>query len=193
MTPRVGPKAAALAALAIAVAGNAAVSAHDGPPFPIVSRRTIGPYEISVWTDPDASDDGSAGGRFWVIVEPADGAGSLPPDTRATVTVRPLDRPGPEQSGRAEPEGAALSPQFVALPLDHEGPFAVGVSIAGPLGAAEISADVEATYDLRPPAIMLAVYLLPFLLAGGLWLKLLLRRRCHRIGPAPGVGARADR
>jgi hypothetical protein len=35
---------------------------------------------------------------------------------------------------------------------------------------------VDATYDLRPPPFMLVVYAVPFLLAGLLWMKLLLRR-----------------
>jgi hypothetical protein len=177
---------------ALAVVAGGGVGAHDGPPFPIVSQRTVGPYEVSVWTDPDATDDGSAGGQFWVIVEPAGGSRQLPPDTRATVSVRPLDRSGPRRSGRAEPDGGLLSRQFVALPLDHEGPFAVDVSIAGPLGTADLMADVEATYDLRPAPILLAVYFVPFLLAGALWSTLLIRRRRHRGDAARGRETELD-
>ncbi len=47
----------------------------------------------------------------------------------------------------------------------------------GSRGEAVVDADVEATYDLRPPPIMLLIYMLPFLLIGLLWLKLLLTRR----------------
>jgi hypothetical protein len=154
-------------------------SAHAGPPFPIVSSRTAGPYDVSVWTDPDSTDDGSAGGQFWVTVRPSSGA-ALPADTRVTVAIRPLARPGPANSGSAEPAATDASQRFVALVMDHEGRFEVRVTIDGPLGAAEVDAEVDATYDLRPPPAMIAVYLFPFVLAGFLWIKLLLKRKARR-------------
>jgi hypothetical protein len=36
---------------------------------------------------------------------------------------------------------------------------------------------VDATYDQRPPAYLLVVYVMPFVLVGLLWGRLLLRRR----------------
>jgi hypothetical protein len=151
--------------------------AHDGPPFPIVADRVAGNYRVSVWTDPDATDDGSAGGQFWVILEAtADGA-PVPAGTRVTVAVSPLDRAGPAMTAPASPTQEDPARQFGAVVLDHEGRFRVHVTLDGPLGPAAIESEVEATYDLRPPPIMLAVYALPFLMVGFLWLKLLLRRR----------------
>jgi hypothetical protein len=64
--------------------------------------------------------------------------------------------------------------------MDHEGPFAVRVTIDGPLGSATVEAQADATYDLRPPPYMLVWYLLPFLVAGLLWTKLLIRRNRRR-------------
>jgi hypothetical protein len=154
----------------------AAVQAHSGPPFPIVSNRTSGPYTISVWTDPDSTDDGSAGGQFWVTVRPT-GAATLPVDTRIGVTLTPLDRPGQPATVSAEPVAGDPSQRFAALVMDHEGRFRARVTIAGPLGAAEVEADVDATYDTRPPPAMIALYLVPFVLVGFLWVKLLWRRR----------------
>jgi hypothetical protein len=61
--------------------------------------------------------------------------------------------------------------------MDHAGRFAVEVTIDGPAGPASVTAEVDATYDLRPPPIMLAVYALPFVLAGLLWIRLLVKRR----------------
>ena len=52
----------------------------------------------------------------------------------------------------------------------------VGGTIEGPLGPATVD-DVDATYDLRPPAGMIVVYLIPFVGIGFLWVKLLLKRR----------------
>ena len=69
MRRRAGVGTATLAAVLLLAASLA--EAHDGPPFPIVSDHVAGPYRISVWTDPDATDDGSPGGQFWVIVEAA--------------------------------------------------------------------------------------------------------------------------
>lgn len=163
----------ACAALLLA---SVSLTAHSGPPYPIVSDRVSGPYSISIWTDPDATDDGTAGGQFWVVVETAQGD-EVPPSTRAVVSVRPLDRAEPARKMQAEPVRGDTGNQFAALNMDHEGPFAVGVTVEGPLGRAAIESRADATYDLRPPPYMLAWYLLPFVLAGLLWAKLLMRRR----------------
>jgi hypothetical protein len=56
----------------------------------------------------------------------------------------------------------------------------VHLTVAGPLGTAEILSAVDATYDLRPAPALLLVYLLPFVALGGLWAKVLLRRRRRR-------------
>jgi hypothetical protein len=165
--------------IAVMMAG-AAVEAHSGPPFPIVSNRITAAYAISVWTDPDTTDDGSAAGKFWVTIDAARQGVALAPDTRVSVSIWPTDREGPVRKGVAEPLGHNASSRFVALVMDHEGPYAVQVMVEGPLGLAEVDAAVDATYDLRPRPIMLALALMPFLLVGFLWLKLLLRRRRRR-------------
>ena len=151
--------------------------AHSGPPFPIVSDRAAGPYLVSIWTDPDTTDDGSPGGQFWVRLERPAGAGAIPPQTRATVAIRPVNRPGPERAQPAAPVRGDVTDQFVALVMDHEGRFAVHVTIHGPLGSAAVDAQVDATYDLRPAPVLILLYLIPFLLVGLLWGRLLVRRR----------------
>jgi hypothetical protein len=171
--------AGVLAAGVLVMEAGPIVRAHSGPPFPIVSNRIAGPYKISLWTDPDATDDGSAAGKFWVVMDPVRGGAVPGLDTRVTVSIRPLDRQGPVRTGTAEPVGHEASRRFVALLMDHEGRYAVRTAIEGPLGPAGVDAEVDATYDVRPRPFMLALALMPFLLAGFLWLKLLLRRR-HR-------------
>ena len=157
------------------------VVAHSGPPYPVVSRHAAGAYVISVWTDPDATDDGTPGGQFWVVIEPGQTGPALPADTRVRVAIRPLDR-----GGRASAPTLAtlvdgrVSRQFVALPMDHEGPYGVTVSVDGTAGAAAVEARVEATYDLRPPMGLMVVYALPFAAVGFLWTRLLWRRRRAR-------------
>lgn len=158
----------------------ASVAAHEGPPFPIVSDHRVGAYVLSVWTDPDTTDDGSPGGQFWIMLAPGDREIPLPVTTTATVVVRPIGRPGPDLSAAAAPVRGRPGHQFAAVVMDHEGRFAVTVRVAGPLGAAEVAAEVDATYDRRPPPYLLAVYLAPFALVGLLWGRLLMRRRGAR-------------
>jgi len=166
-----------LASVVVAVLSSASLSAHTGPPFPIVSNKIEGAYEVSVWTDPDSTDDGSAAGRFWVTVRPGGGKSPLPSATRVTVSLVPVDRPGETRAGAAEPIADDPAHRYVALVMDHEGRFRVRVAIEGPLGTAATDAEVDATYDLRPAPYLIAVYMVPFLLIGFLWIKLMLRRR----------------
>jgi hypothetical protein len=171
------------AAVAVWLAMNAwttIVSAHAGPPYPIVSDRVAGAYVVSIWSDPDSTSDGVAAGRFWVVLSRTSGDGVVPGETRATVSVRPLDRPGPHRTGRAEAVDGNVGRQFVALLLDHEGPFAVHVRVDGSLGSAEVEGTFEATDDLRPSPLMVAVYALPFVALGLLWMKVLRQRRQHQ-------------
>lgn len=150
--------------------------AHDGPPFPILSDRVAGPYVVSIWTDPDTTDDGSTGGQFWVRLHLAAKAGAVPPETRASVAIKPADRVGPERRASASPVRGDVTNQFAAVVMDHEGRFAVHVAIDGPLGPAAVNAVVDATYNLRPPRSMVLLYLAPFLIIGLLWGRLLIRR-----------------
>ena len=169
-----------IAALAV-LAAQALAHAHAGPPFPIVTDAVRGPYTISIWTDPDATDNGALGGQFWIVINPSGTSPSLPADTRAVVTVEPMSNTSQAHtvtmSARTEPVRGDITNQFGAVLMDHEGPYAVHVEVTGPLGRAIVDSMVDATYDLRPPPYMLAWYLAPFLLVGFLWTRLLLRRR----------------
>jgi hypothetical protein len=166
----------ALAATFVALFADG-VHAHSGPPFPILSDHVTGPYRVSIWTDPDATDDGTLGGQFWVMLERAETGDAVPGTTRARVFLTAIDRQAPEQSAATEPVNGDVGNQFAALLMDHEGPFAVRVDIDGPLGTAEVTARADATYDLRPAPYMLVWYLAPFLLVAVLWTRLLLKRR----------------
>lgn len=152
-------------------------SAHDGPPYPIVSNQLLGRYRISVWTDPDTTDDGSAGGQFWVMIDPAREGDAVPSDVHAVVTIRPLDRSGASLMARTTFVNRDPSRQFATVVMDHEGRFAVHVDVESASGRVSVDSEVQATYDLRPSRFMLVIYLLPFLLAGFLWTTLLVRRR----------------
>jgi len=166
------------------IATSTIVRAHSGPPFPIVTDAMRGPYTISIWTDPDATDNGTPGGQFWIVIASSSTGAMLPADTRATVSVRPSAPPSPSQAAvkvtRTEPVRGDVTNQFGAVLMDHEGPYEVRVDVDGPLGRATIDSRVDATYDLRPAPYMIAWYLFPFVLVGFLWTRLLLRRRTLR-------------
>ena len=156
---------------------EAAAGAHDGPPFPILSNHITGAYSVSIWTDPDTTDDQSAGGQFWIRLHLARGGGDVPAETRATVTIKPVDRTGAERTASAAAVRDDVTNQFAAVVMDHEGRFAVHVAVDGPLGPGAAEAFVDATYSLRPARWLLILYLAPFVLVGLLWGRLLLRRR----------------
>jgi hypothetical protein len=121
---------------------------------------------VSIWTDPDTTDNGTPGGQFWIELEPADGRTAIPAATQATVAIRPLDRAGPARESRADSREGNVTRQFVALLMDHEGPFGVHLTIDGPLGRAVVDSQVDATYDLRPAPWLIALYLFPFAAIG---------------------------
>jgi hypothetical protein len=176
---------AVLTTMTMVALTGARPAAHSGPPFPIVSDRVAGAYQVSIWTDPDATDDRSAAGKFWVTLQPADPARrgrTIPAGTRVEVVIKPLDRNDGEVSARAEPINGETARQFAAVVMDHEGPFGVRVTVDGPLGRAEVQVSTDATYDLRPRPILIVIFVLPFVLVGFVWGKLLVKRRMLRSG-----------
>jgi hypothetical protein len=143
--------------------------AHEGPPFPILSERRVGPYVASVWTDPDIGT-----GTFFVVFEeqrPVAG-------TRVRLGVQPLSVQRAEAVYEAEAQPVRSGARyFAAIPLDRGGLWRVRLLLDGPGGGGTLSADVEATPDGTIGPIGLVVYTLPFLAVGFLWLKAVLRRR----------------
>ena len=169
----------------ILAAFSAGVGGHSGPPYPIVSDQAAGPYLISIWTDPDTTDDGSPGGQFWIRIHLA-GGGEPPPETHATVSISAVNRLESARTGSASPVRGDITNQFAALEMDHEGSFGVLVRVEGPHGRATVLSSVDATYDLRPPRSLLLIYLVPFVLVGLLWGRLLMRRRAMKSPPSSG-------
>ena len=177
------PASPAFLSLVIAIAAcHVVVHAHSGPPYPIIEDRLVGAYQVSVWADPDATDDQSAAGKFWVMVRAARPGQIVPSETRVHVRIRPVDRPGTERTARAEPINHDPGRQFAALVMDHEGPFAVHVTLDGALGSGAVDLQSDATYDLRPRPTLMALFILPFVLVGIVWGKLLIKRRMHARG-----------
>jgi hypothetical protein len=162
------------------------VEAHSGPPFPILEDRIAGAYKLSIWADPDATDDQTAAGKFWITLQAAARDTKIPATTAAQLSITPLDRSGAERSGRAEPLNGDVERQYVAVLMDHEGRYGVRVKIEGPLGTADVRTETDATYDLRPRPILTLLFVAPFLLVGFVWGKLLITRKMAAQGATNG-------
>ena len=148
------------------------LAAHEGPPFPILVDREVGPYRVSVWTDPDIGT-----GIFFVVLEPADG-GEMPEPSRVEVGVRPVSGRLDEAVYAAEAQRVRHGARYYTeVAFDRGEMWHVRVRIDGPGGGGELHAEVEATPDGTIGPIGLVLYALPFLAVGFLWLKAYLRRR----------------
>src|SRR5450755_2501034 len=72
-----------VAALLVMVCA-ASASAHNGPPFPIITDQRVGPCIISLWTHPDVGL-----GTFFVMVEAPPGA-TIPGDLKIDLGIQPV-------------------------------------------------------------------------------------------------------
>src|SRR5215510_4568748 len=57
--------------------------AHEGPPYPIVQDKAVGPYVISIWTDPDVGQ-----ASFFVLINALPGR-VIAKDLRVQLGVQP--------------------------------------------------------------------------------------------------------
>jgi hypothetical protein len=153
------------------LAGGARAVAHEGPPFPILVDKTLGPCVVSVWSDPDVGV-----GTFFFILEPAQG-GKVPDDVRIDVGVRPVSGRLAEAVYAAAREDQGGRVQFKAeVPFDAQELWRVRIQLQSSQGGGEAETDVEVT----PPGYGrwdLLIYILPFAAVGALWLRALVRRR----------------
>src|SRR6202050_3221438 len=67
------------------------VGAHNGPPFPIIENKKVGPCIVALWTHPDVGT-----GAFYVFVDPAPG-GTIPDDLKIKIGVQPVTGRLPEK------------------------------------------------------------------------------------------------
>jgi hypothetical protein len=147
------------------------VNAHEGPPYPILVDKLIGPCIVSVWADPDVGI-----GTFFVILEP-DQQGTIPEDIMVELGVRPSSGRLAEARYKAERESLRGRVQFKAeVPFDAQERWQTRILLNSSRGGGETTVEVEVT----PPGYGrwdLLLYLFPFLALGFLWLKAFLRGR----------------
>jgi hypothetical protein len=149
-------------------------SAHNGPPFPIIENKKVGPCIVALWTHPDVGT-----GAFYVFVEPAPG-GQIPDDLRIKIGVQPVSGRLPETFYDAERVKSHGQLQYNAqAEFDRQELWQVRLVIQSSQGGGEAIAPVEVT----PPGFGrwdLLLYLLPFLLVAFLWFRGISRARRRR-------------
>lgn len=146
-------------------------SAHEGPPYPILVDKMIGPCLVSVWADPDVGV-----GTFFILLDPPQGA-SLPEDVTVEIGVRPVSGRLAEARYKAVREALVGRTQFkVEVPFDAQERWLTRILLNSSQGGGEAAVEVEVT----PPGYGrwdLLLYAAPFLAVGFLWLNAFLRKR----------------
>jgi len=154
--------------------GCAALSAHNGPPFPIIVDKIVGPCKISLWTHPDIGT-----GTFWVIVDPLPGK-NLPGDLKVRVAVEPLSHRIPERVFDAPRDDSSAQLQYIGyVTFDRDEFIRARVLIDSARGHGDAAASVEVT-PVAPKKWELYLYLSPFVLVGFLWFRAVTTRRRKR-------------
>ena len=138
--------------------------AHNGPPFPIIENKKVGPCIVALWTHPDVGT-----GAFYVFVEPVPGS-AIPNDLKVKIGVRPVTDRLPEKFYDAERVKSHGQVQYNAqADFDRQELWTVRLVLQSSQGGGEATANVEVT----PPGFGrwdLLLYLLPFLVVAFLWI-----------------------
>ena len=137
--------------------------AHNGPPFPIIENKKVGPCIVALWTHPDVGV-----GAFYVFVEPAPGA-TIPDDLKIQIGVQPVTGRLQEVLYTAARMKSRGQVEYDAqADFDRQELWRVHLVIQSSQGNGEATTQVEVT----PPGFGrwdLLLYLLPFLLVAFLW------------------------
>jgi len=158
-----------LTASLLFLASNA--SAHNGPPFPIITDQRIGPYTVSLWTHPDLGI-----GTFFVLINPPPG-GVVPKDLKIQIGVQPATGRLPEAVYSAWVEDLHGQVEYKAeAQFDQQENWRVRLTLASSIGGGDAWSQVVPT-----PAGFgrwdLLLYMLPFLGVGFLWITAMAKRR----------------
>ncbi len=145
--------------------------AHNGPPFPIIEGKRVGPCIVALWTHPDVGT-----GTFFVILDPPPG-GSIPKDLQIEIGVQPVSGRLKEVRYTAQREDLRGQVQYsTQVNFDADEIWRVHLLLRSAAGGGEAYATVEAT----PPGLGrwdLLWFALPFLGAGFLWFRAATRKR----------------
>jgi hypothetical protein len=148
--------------------------AHNGPPFPIIENKKVGPCIVALWTHPDVGT-----GAFYVFVQPAPDS-TLPDDLKIKIGVQPVTGRLPEKFYEAVRVKARGQAEYNAqAAFDRQELWRVRLVIQSAQGGGEATAQVEVT----PPGFGrwdLLLYLSPFLFVAFLWFRGITRAKRRR-------------
>jgi hypothetical protein len=148
--------------------------AHNGPPFPIIENKKVGPCIVALWTHPDVGT-----GAFYVFVDPGPG-GTIPDDLKIKIGVQPVTGRLPEKFYEAAHVKSRGQVEYNAqADFDRQELWRVRLVIESSQGGGEATAEVQVT----PPGFGrwdLLLYLLPFLLVAFLWFRGITRAKQRR-------------
>lgn len=151
----------------LACAAAPAARAHEGPPFPVLVDRQVGPYRISLYADPDIGT-----GSFFVNFDPPARRSEV--DPRLWIETWPANgRLAPQ---RADAHGQPDQSYLAQVEYDRGEMWQVVLHVEGSAGAGQAQFEIEAT----PPGYGrwdLLIYSGPFLALGIFWLVVSVRRR----------------
>jgi hypothetical protein len=146
--------------------------AHQGPPYPIIVDKDIGPCLVSVWADPDVGT-----GTFFIMLDPHQKEGAFPAQTAVRIAVQPVTGRLDEVRYDAARDDTRGRVQYKAqAQFDSEERWRVRILVHTSEGDGETATEVEVT----PPGYGrwdLLLYALPFIAVGSLWLRATLRSR----------------
>lgn len=148
------------------------VSAHEGPPFPILMDVPADEYLVSVWTDPDI---GVA--KFFLILEPAKkGAEVRVP--KVSMWTQPINGRLARAAYEMKRNSSVDKVQFDCQPyFDRRDFWNLGFRIETPTGQTH---EVLSTVESTPPGWGtwdLVIYSFPFWFLGAAWAIGMMRRR----------------
>lgn len=147
--------------------------AHEGPPFAIIVDEDVGPYLVSVWTDPDIGI-----GTFFVVFEPKRDKHSMNDISLVEIGVEPVSGRLNEAVYLFEEQPARSGARYWTEVEFDKGEFwTVRVKIEGKGFSKELYSEVEATPDGTIGPIGLLIYAIPFIGVGILWFRAIIVRR----------------
>jgi hypothetical protein len=163
-----------IAAVLLLVSMVPLARAHNGPPFAIMVDRKIGPCMVSVWSNPDVGT-----GTFFVMLDAPPG-GKIPSDVKVEIGVQPVSGRLPEARYTARRADMRGQVEYDAsAPFDKQELWRIRTILTSSEGGGEGTVTVEVT----PPGYGrwdLLLYVLPFVGAGFLWARAILRKRRAR-------------
>jgi len=150
------------------------VQAHNGPPFPIIVDKQVGPCIVSLWTHPDVGI-----GTFFVIVS-EQSRRSCPEDLRVEIGVQPVSGRLAEARYRAWRDDVRGQVQYKSeVNFDAQDLWNVHLLLNSSQGDGEARAQVEAT-PLGLGRWDLLLYASPFLAVVVLWFRAVSGRKRRR-------------